>query len=94
LAKYPDIKRFDGGDIVLLNGQIVGKHSGYLFYTVGQRKGLGISLGYPAYVLSLDPIKNRVVVGPIDELKAITAVIDDVNLMILRIQSQKNCFIK
>lgn len=81
LTKYPHLSKLDGGDIVLSNGQIVGKHSGYLFYTVGQRKGLGISLGRPVYVLSIDSINNRIVVGDVDELKTRTALIGGINLM-------------
>lgn len=80
LTKYPYLSNLDGGDIVLKDGTVVGKHSGYLFYTVGQRKGLGISLGYPAYVISTDSINNRIVVGPVDELKATTAFIGDINM--------------
>lgn len=80
LTKYPHLSKLDGGDTVLSDGTVVGKHSGYLFYTVGQRKGLGISLGYPAYVLKIDSINNRIVVGPVDELKTNTAVISGLNL--------------
>ena len=81
LTKYPDLKNLDGGDIVLSDGTVVGKHTGYPFYTVGQRKGLGISLGNPVYVTSIDAVNNRLVVGPIDDLKTTTTVIDGINLM-------------
>lgn len=52
------------GDIITLDGKVIGKHSGFWRYTVGKRKGLGIGGGTPYYVLSLDSEKNRVVVGP------------------------------
>lgn len=81
LTKYPHLSKLNGGDIVSSNGQVVGKHSGYLFYTVGQRKGLGISLGRPVYVLSIDSVNNRIVVGDEDELKTNTALISGVNIM-------------
>jgi len=81
LTKYPHLSKLDGGDIVLSNGEVVGKHSGYLFYTVGQRKGLGISLGRPVYVLSIDSVNNRIVVGDIEELKTNTAFIGGLNAM-------------
>jgi len=81
LAKHPHLAKLDGGDIVLSNGDVVGKHGGYLFYTVGQRKGVGISLGRPMYVLSIDSINNRIVVGDADELKTNTALIGGLNLM-------------
>jgi tRNA-uridine 2-sulfurtransferase len=51
------------GEIVDLNGQILGRHEGIEFYTIGQRKGLRISSPKPLYVLELDPQTNRVVVG-------------------------------
>jgi tRNA-specific 2-thiouridylase len=51
------------GEIVDLNGTVLGYHDGIEFYTVGQRKGLGISSAKPLYVVELDPVNNRVVVG-------------------------------
>ena len=57
------------GDFILEDGTIVGKHQGYPFYTVGQRKGLGIALGYPVYVIEIDKGNNRVILGTFDELK-------------------------
>lgn len=52
------------GNIVNVNGEVVGKHNGYWNFTIGQRRGLGVSLGYPAYVLEIRPHKNEIVVGP------------------------------
>ena len=57
-----------GGEFVLEDGTVVGKHDGYPFYTVGQRKGLGIALGFPAYVIEIQKENNRVVLGSFDEL--------------------------
>lgn len=51
------------GDIVLKDGTILGKHKGLIHYTIGQRKGLGISYQKPIYVIKLDKEKNQVVVG-------------------------------
>jgi tRNA-specific 2-thiouridylase len=51
------------GDIVNLHGQVLGEHDGIEFYTIGQRKGLGISSPKPLYVIELDSETNRVVVG-------------------------------
>ncbi len=51
------------GDIVNVHGQVLGHHAGIEFYTIGQRKGLGISWPKPLYVVELDAEKNRVVVG-------------------------------
>jgi tRNA-specific 2-thiouridylase len=61
-------EKVKGGEFVLEDGTVVGKHEGYPFYTVGQRKGLGIALGYPAYVIEIQKDKNRVVLGRADEL--------------------------
>ena len=51
------------GDIVDLHGRVLGQHAGIEFYTIGQRKGLGISAAKPFYVIELDAVHNRVVVG-------------------------------
>jgi tRNA-specific 2-thiouridylase len=51
------------GEIVDLHGQVLGHHDGIEFYTIGQRKGLGISAAKPLYVVDLSPATNRVVVG-------------------------------
>ena len=51
------------GEIVDLRGQVLGHHDGIEFYTVGQRRGLGISSVQPLYVVELDPVNNRVIVG-------------------------------
>ena len=51
------------GEIVDLHGRVLGHHGGIEFYTIGQRKGLGITTPKPVYVVELDAEKNRVVVG-------------------------------
>src|SRR5438445_11449971 len=51
------------GEIVDLQGQVLGHHEGIEFYTIGQRKGLGLSSPKPLYVIELDAANNRVVVG-------------------------------
>ena len=56
------------GNFVDRDGNILGKHKGYYYYTVGQRKGLGISAKEPLYVLSLDAEKNEVVLGSNEDL--------------------------
>lgn len=57
-----------GGEFVLEDGTVVGKHEGYPFYTIGQRKGLGIALGYPVFVTEIQKDTNRVVLGTYKEL--------------------------
>ncbi len=51
------------GKIVDKNGKVLGMHRGYPFYTVGQRKGLGIAMGHPVYVTHIDAVKNQIVIG-------------------------------
>jgi tRNA-specific 2-thiouridylase len=62
-------EQVNGGEFVNREGKVLGKHKGYPFYTVGQRKGLEIALGEPMFVLEIDPLTNRVVLGREDELK-------------------------
>jgi tRNA-specific 2-thiouridylase len=57
-----------GGNFVFEDGTIVGKHEGYPFYTVGQRKGLGIALGKPAFVTEIRKDTNEVVLGDLPDL--------------------------
>jgi tRNA-specific 2-thiouridylase len=51
------------GEVVSTDGRVLGEHPGVQNFTVGQRKGLGMAVGAPLYVIALDPAKNRVVVG-------------------------------
>jgi tRNA-specific 2-thiouridylase len=56
-------EKVSGGYFVDKSGKILGKHKGYPFYTIGQRKGLDIALGKPAFVTHIDPETNTVVLG-------------------------------
>ena len=69
------------GDFITEDGQTVGTHQGYPFYTIGQRKGLGLALGYPIYVTNIDVEKNTVTVGTFDELKRNGMYVDKLNFM-------------
>jgi tRNA-specific 2-thiouridylase len=57
-----------GGKFVNTQGQIIGEHEGYPFYTIGQRKGLGMAFGKPMFVTKIEPESNTVVLGEMDEL--------------------------
>jgi len=70
-----------GGDIVDMAGNILGKHKGIIYYTIGQRGGLGISAKTPLYVAEIDAVKNRVVVGEKKDLYSIGLFAGDVNLL-------------
>jgi tRNA-specific 2-thiouridylase len=59
----------EGGNFVLSDGTVIGKHHGYPFYTVGQRKGLEIAVGEPLYVLEIIPETNTVILGKEHELQ-------------------------
>lgn len=59
---------FTPGDIVDTKGRVLGRHEGLPYYTIGQRKGLGLSSPFPLYVVALDAAKNRVIVGRNDDL--------------------------
>jgi tRNA-specific 2-thiouridylase len=56
------------GEIVTRDGTVLGEHQGLAFYTIGQRRGLGIAAGEPLYVLEKDMLNNRLVVGPREQL--------------------------
>ena len=69
-ANVPDIDaRLGGGAFVDSEGRTLGRHCGYPFYTIGQRKGLGIALGQPAYVLKINAAKNTVMLGSEEQLQ-------------------------
>ncbi|MFL5730482.1 MAG: tRNA methyl transferase PRC-barrel domain-containing protein, partial [Cytophagaceae bacterium] len=61
-------EKVKGGEFVLEDGTVVGHHEGYPFYTIGQRKGLGIALGYPIFVSEIQKDTNRVVLATMNEL--------------------------
>lgn len=74
-------ERVIGGNFVLTDGTVVGKHQGYPFYTIGQRKGLGIALGKPMFVTKIDPNTNTVVLGEQEDLESSEAWVRDFNLI-------------
>jgi tRNA-uridine 2-sulfurtransferase len=67
------------GDIVHVDGKILGRHDGIIHYTIGQRKGLGVAIGDPLYVIRLDALKRHVVVGPRRHLGIDQLTLRDVN---------------
>ena len=84
-GKYADIIRrmypeaHSGGEIVHLDGRVLGRHEGIVNFTVGQRKGLGIAAGEALYVVKLEPGTGRVIVGPREALLTRTLRLRDVN---------------
>jgi tRNA-specific 2-thiouridylase len=69
------------GDFVDEEGNVLGRHKGIYQYTVGQRKGLGIALGYPAFVTRIDSENNTVVLGTEDSLMCGTFLCREVNFL-------------
>src|SRR5262249_11554180 len=67
------------GEIITEDGFVVGRHNGVQNFTVGQRKGLGFAAGKPLYVLSIDPERNRVVVGDDQALRTTSFEVNGTN---------------
>ncbi len=74
-------ERVNGGDFVLADGTKVGKHKGYPFYTIGQRKGLELAMGKPVYVTNIIPETNTVVLGEVDELQKSEMTVQGINMI-------------
>lgn len=74
-------ERVRGGHFVNTEGKVLGRHEGYPFYTVGQRKGLGIALGEPMFVTEIRPDTNTVVLGRESDLIRNSMMVGKVNLM-------------
>ena len=80
--RVPGLDRQVGnGPIVLSDGTEVGRHQGYPFYTIGQRHGLNLALGYPVYVSAIDSETNTITVGPREELLKQTLIANKINLI-------------
>ena len=80
--RVPDLEeRVAGGNFVMSDGSIIGKHKGYPFYTVGQRRGLDIAIGEPLFVLEIKSETNEVILGRANELLKNQAVVDGLNLV-------------
>ena len=68
-----------GGDIVHIDGRVLGRHEGIVHYTIGQRRGIGVAVGEPLYVVYLDPLSARVIVGPREALETHRLHLRDIN---------------
>ena len=72
------------GPILNKHGEILSKHRGIPFYTIGQRKGLGVSAGEPLYVTTIDPKRNAIVVGTKEELYEDELIASDLNWIAIK----------
>ena len=69
------------GNFVDKYGNVLGKHKGIVYYTIGQRKGLGLALGRPVFVTDINPVTNTVVVGPEEDIFKTDLVCKDINFI-------------
>ncbi len=76
--RRPDAVR--PGEVVTADGRVIGEHKGFVHHTVGQRRGLGIAAKEPLYVLRLEPVANRVVVGTREQAASAALTATDVAL--------------
>ena len=72
---------FPDGNFLDTNGNVIGRHSGIINYTVGQRKGLGVTFGKPVYVCSKDAVNNTVTLGELSEIMTDTVTAEDINFI-------------
>lgn len=94
LENNSDIKP-KNGNIVNSKGEVLGIHSGLYNYTIGQRKGLGISYKVPLFVIGFNPSKNEVIVGEERELFTKQAYVKDINLLLFdRIEEELEVDVK
>ena len=79
LIKRQTPDEVEPGEIHDMDGNVIGEHEGHQHFTVGQRRGVGVALGYPIYVVNKDAASNTVTVGKREELAASGCVADQVN---------------
>ncbi|MDP1778447.1 MAG: tRNA 2-thiouridine(34) synthase MnmA [Brevundimonas sp.] len=69
----------EAGEIVHMDGRVLGGHAGITDYTIGQRRGLNVAVGEPLFVTRLDPVKRHVIVGPREALLTASLTLDETN---------------
>lgn len=82
LEEHSDLKAKEG-NIVNLEGEVLGKHQGLYRYTIGQRKGLGIAYSEPLFVIGFEPEKNELVVGTEKEIYQKEMLVNQINLLLI-----------
>lgn len=88
-------KKIPTGNFVTLDGKVLGQHKGITRYTVGQRKGLGLALGYPAFVIEIRPETNEVVIGTNEDSMSIYVRANRLNFMsIERLEGERRVWAK
>ncbi len=83
------------GELVTTDGKTIGKHDGIAFFTVGQRRKLGVAAGERLYVIKIEPAANRVVLGNLSELQTNSMVVSNLNFISnTRLRSRMNVMVK
>ncbi|MDD3239874.1 MAG: tRNA 2-thiouridine(34) synthase MnmA [Lachnospira sp.] len=83
------------GNFVDVNGNVIGKHQGIIHYTVGQRKGLGLAMGHPVFVVAIRPETNEVVIGENKDVFAPTLFANRLNFMAIdHLEGEMKCMAK
>jgi len=88
LLKRRNPESFKPGELVTAGGEVVGQHTGHQQFTIGQRKGVGLALGYPIYVVDIEPQSNRVIVGEQQHLMRRSLVADQINVLSPRVTAE------
>ena len=81
-GRRPDKVGATAGNIVTTEGKVVGTHAGFEAFTVGQRKGLGVAMGSPYFVVRIEPETANVVIGPQDQLDRLGLLANEANWLI------------
>jgi len=81
-ARDPDRSADTDGQIITVDGKVVGQHDGYEAFTVGQRKGLGVAMGTPHFVVRIEPESRNVVIGPKETLDQANLTADQANWLV------------
>ena len=82
------------GSFINKDGSVIGENIGILNYTIGQRKGLGIQLGKPGYIVSINPVSGDIVIGDEDDLYTDEILVSDINLINGMIPKSSDLYVK
>jgi len=87
LVKRRSPETFRPGEFVTQSGEAVGHHEGHQHFTIGQRKGVGVAFGRPIYVVDIEPVSNRVVLGEKDDLLRTGLIAKQINILAPRLET-------
>ena len=91
--KPTELKSLDGGDFIF-HGRVIGHHHGYPLYTIGQRTGLGIAMGFPVFVTHIDPHNNTVTLGVAQDLLSNQMIVNNINMQKYEHIDDYSCTVK